>query len=154
MPPPDLLISRDAGQFGVRVETNLFVSGRSNTFDADVWARRYGLQPAQGINKNDGANAGITCDGLGCIAEIKGETVALVFALDALAENCVRADIVLSAEPVRGRCPSAHVVIDRFSVWREGAHALWLENGQIRVDTSAQYRGLRPWVDTRNRGRR
>jgi competence protein ComEC len=47
---------------------------------------------------------------------------------------------------VRRRCASANVVIDRFSLWREGGHALWLEGDGVRVETVRATRGERPWV--------
>jgi competence protein ComEC len=38
-------------------------------------------------------------------------------------------------------------VIDRFDLWREGAHAIWIdEAGIVRVETVASMRGVRPWV--------
>jgi len=53
--------------------------------------------------------------------------------------------------PVRGPCPSAHLVVDRFDVWRAGAHVIWLSDGEIRVETASGQRGRRPWVETHRR---
>jgi len=52
--------------------------------------------------------------------------------------------LVISAEPLRLECPVA--VIDRFSVWREGAHAAWLGPDRVRVLSDRRHRGDRPWV--------
>jgi competence protein ComEC len=72
--------------------------------------------------------------------------VALVTDARALADDCRIATIVISAVPVRGRCPSAELVIDRFDLWRAGAHAIWLaENGPV-VQSVRDYRGIRPWA--------
>jgi len=65
---------------------------------------------------------------------------------DASLEDCAMADVIVSVVPVRRRCPSAHTVIDRFDLWREGGHALWLEKGGARVETVNGDRGRRPWV--------
>jgi competence protein ComEC len=36
--------------------------------------------------------------------------------------------------------------VDRFSVWRDGAHAIWLEPSGPRIMSDREYRGTRPWV--------
>ena len=57
--------------------------------------------------------------------------------------------LVVSVVPVRTPCPSARVVVDRFDLWRDGAHAIWLGEGDasnIRVESVNQGRGDRPWV--------
>jgi competence protein ComEC len=59
-------------------------------------------------------------------------------------EGCATAAGVVSAEPVRGRC--AALVVDRFAVWRNGAHAVWLERSGARVLSDRAVRGTRPWV--------
>ncbi len=38
------------------------------------------------------------------------------------------------------------IITDRFDLWREGGHALWLEKGGARVETVNGGRGNRPWV--------
>jgi competence protein ComEC len=64
----------------------------------------------------------------------------------ALAEDCALADVVISRVPMRaGRCPGPVLVIDRFALWREGAHALWLAGKGIRVERVREARGARPW---------
>ena len=50
-------------------------------------------------------------------------------------------DLVVSAEPLRLGCPVA--VIDRFSVWREGAHVAWLGPEGVRVLSDRGARGDR-----------
>ena len=56
------------------------------------------------------------------------------------------ADVVIATFPVRGRsCRRATLVIDRFDLWRQGAHALWLRQEGIRVRTVAEASGHRPW---------
>jgi competence protein ComEC len=72
--------------------------------------------------------------------------VALVRTESALAEDCWRADVVISAVPVRIRCPAPGGVVDRFDVWRDGAHAVWLASDRIRIESVAGRRGDRPWV--------
>ncbi|MDP6786057.1 MAG: hypothetical protein QGI13_02915 [Rhodospirillales bacterium] len=73
--------------------------------------------------------------------------VALVSRPQGLAEDCWIADVVVSMVPVRGPCPAAKTVIDKFDLWRHGGHALWLlDGGGVRVESVNQERGHRPWV--------
>ena len=36
----------------------------------------------------------------------------------------------------------------RFDVWRQGAHAVWIDGAGIRIETAHRRRGDRPWVET------
>jgi competence protein ComEC len=54
------------------------------------------------------------------------------------------AALVVSAEPVSLRC--AVPVIDRFTVYRSGAQAVWLGPDGVRVLSDRANRGDRPWV--------
>ncbi len=57
-------------------------------------------------------------------------------------------DVFVSAEPLRGACRQAGVVvIDRFDVWRHGAHALTAEPAGMswQVRTTADVARGRPW---------
>ncbi len=59
---------------------------------------------------------------------------------------CGAAPVLISPEPIRGECPGS-VVVDRFAVWRDGAHAVWLD--PARVISDREWRGERPWVPPR-----
>jgi competence protein ComEC len=88
----------------------------------------------------------LTCDSLGCFYRRADHVVALAWSTEALLEDCHEADLVISLEPVREPCPSARRVIDRFDLWRQGGHAIWLRPGLIEVATVSERRGNRPWV--------
>lgn len=61
-------------------------------------------------------------------------------------EDCSRADILVSLTPVsRRHCKGPKVVIDRFDVWRNGAHALYLGTERIKTTTVGDEGGGRPW---------
>jgi competence protein ComEC len=72
--------------------------------------------------------------------------VALLRDPRALAEDCRSADLVVSAEPAGRRCRATTPVVDRFDLWRGGAHAIWLEPDAIAIETVDAWRGARPWV--------
>ena len=61
------------------------------------------------------------------------------------AVDCAGVSVVVSAEPARGVCPGA-ALVDRFSVWRDGSHALWLGGAAPVVVSDRADRGVRPWV--------
>ena len=150
---PDVLVDGKAKLFAVRTPTGesagaLALSSRSAArYTAGIWLRRNGQGEAAPW-PDDAAWLG--CDRAGCIYRARGHTVALVRDGRALAEDCRVADIVVSTVPVRRDCPSAVVVVDRFDLWREGAHALYFqEDGGVRVESVAEMRGARPWTARR-----
>ena len=151
--PPDILVDADGNLMAVRsADGRLAVSStRSSRFVRDVWTRRSGqgepalAWPAPGTS----ADGRLRCDSLGCVYRSDARTVALVRRAQALLEDCWVADVVVSAVPVRTPCPKARIVVDRFDLWRNGAHAIWLGEGDaanIRVESVNQGRGDRPWV--------
>jgi competence protein ComEC len=149
---PDILISGDARLLAVRGGdgTLQLSSGRTARLTRETWLRRAGQEaddapvwPALGIS-DDGR---LRCDPSGCLYRVNGHIVALARDASALAEDCRVATVVVATVPVRRGCPTAGVVIDRFSLWRDGGHALWLEpNGVVRVENVRAHRGVRPWV--------
>ena len=157
-PGPDLLVDGEARLFGVvREDGRLALSSvRASRFAGSVWLRaagQIGEAPAPWpARPADGADD-LVCDALACIYHRARRTIALVRDSLALEEECRRADIVVATVPVRGRiCRTAALVIDRFDLWREGAHALWISESGISVKTVQGERGARPWVLRRPRG--
>ncbi len=151
--PPDILVDADGNLMAVRsADGRLAISStRSARFVRDIWTRRAGQEepalawPASGTS-TDGR---LRCDSFGCVYRSSARTVALVRRAEALLEDCWVAEVVVSVVPVRTPCPSARVVVDRFDLWRDGAHAIWLGEGDasnIRVESVNQGRGDRPWV--------
>jgi competence protein ComEC len=61
--------------------------------------------------------------------------------------GCDRVSVIVSAEPARGLCPKPWpALVDRFTVWRSGSAAIWLEPHRARIETDRSTRGDRPWV--------
>ncbi|RMD60614.1 MAG: ComEC/Rec2 family competence protein, partial [Alphaproteobacteria bacterium] len=151
--PPDVLISGDGRLFAVRTPegTVLLSSTVRRRFDAGVWRRRWGGATASAWPQAGASLDGrLRCDTLGCVYRAADHTIAFVADGRALSDDCALATIVISRTPVgRGRCPGPVRVIDRFDLWRKGAHALWLSPGSVRVETVAAHRGIRPWTPQR-----
>jgi len=122
------------------------VLGSDRGFTVENWRRRAAAP-------STGKSGAVHCDTLGCTVNVAGQGIAFARQAGALAEDCRRATVLVSAEPVRIRC-AAPLVIDRFDVWRQGAHAVWLTADGPVAETAHQTRGMRPWVDTAGRQRR
>lgn len=151
-PVPDLLIARDGQTVALRGKDGALHLLRPATdeYSATEWLKRDGdarlADDAVATEKD-----GVRCDAFGCIAHTRdGETIAAVSREDALAEDCARADIVVSAIPTRHRCIGPKLVIDRFDVARNGAYAVWFGK-TLRVETVEAVRGRRPWGAPRKR---
>ena len=80
-----------------------------------------------------------------CRLQTATGTVAIIRNASA-AGDCDGLVLLVSAEPARGECPSHVTTLDRFTVWRDGAHAVWLTAAGPVVLSDRQYRGARPWV--------
>lgn len=147
-------------------------AGSVSGFVRDVWLRNWGEAGMQTLPRDE---AGFTAPGLACTTvscrfrpEPDGPEAVLLRALPAeeddeaprggrtwkplmldraaQAEACRSAAVVVAAEPVRGGCRGA-LVVDRFSVWRDGPHAIWLDAADgPRVASDRAWRGDRPWV--------
>jgi competence protein ComEC len=148
-PRPDILVDGEGKFFAVRAaDGRLMVSpARGMKIAEQSWLRHDGqLEPAPWPKDGASADGRLRCDALGCIYRAAGMLIALPRDEAALAEDCQSADVVLSAVPVRGRCPGARVVVDRFDLWRHGGHAIYLQpDGRVRIETVDAWRGERPW---------
>ncbi|MCA8934193.1 MAG: ComEC/Rec2 family competence protein, partial [Rhodospirillaceae bacterium] len=146
--PPDLLVSDTADLTGL-IEGEprhlVLTSLNRERFAARAWADRFAAGAVVALA--DLPEDRQRCDGLGCIVHHAGTTLALVADPRALDEDCAAADLLVAEVPVFQPC--AAVVIDRFDVWRHGAHAVWLGDGPPRIETVAEHEGDRPWALTR-----
>lgn len=147
--PPDILVNRDGRLFAVRDgDDQLALSTtRRAKFAGEMWLRRagQGASPPWPEPDNPWPDRRLTCDRLGCIYRPPGYTVALIQDPRAITEDCAAADVVISADPVGRACAGPDLVIDRFDLWRDGAHAVWLYPSP-RARSVRAARGDRPWV--------
>ncbi|MFI4988171.1 MAG: ComEC/Rec2 family competence protein [Alphaproteobacteria bacterium] len=146
---PDVIVSGDGRLFAVRAaDGRMLISPvRGNDFDVETIEKRAGQTlrdpwPEEGSS----ADGRLSCDGLGCLYRAEGQLVALVREREALFEDCGHATVMISAVPVKGRCPAPQTLIDRFTLWREGGHALWLTPAAVTSESVRAWRGARPWV--------
>jgi competence protein ComEC len=131
--PPDILVSGDGKLLAVRSPNGeLWLSStKRERFVAKTWLRRAGWDGESG----------------------RLQVVALVEDGRALADDCRLASVLISLEPVRQDCGAPAVVIDRFDLWRDGGHVLWLDAGLVQIERVTDWRGERPWALKRDRRR-
>lgn len=147
-PRPDILVSEDGRLMAVRMADGRLSlsSNRVQKFAAKVWLERDGARDGS-IWPNEASNdRWMACDLAGCIYRPGRRVTALVRDGRALAEDCLNAVIVISVVPVRQRCSAPALVIDRFDLWRGGAHAVWLGQDTVSATNVGKMRGVRPWV--------
>jgi competence protein ComEC len=148
---PDVLIDGAGRLLAVRsADGRLTLSStRAAKFVRASWLRRGGQDatPAedwpQGETSRDGR---LICDGLGCFYRAKGRIVALAMRADAQAEDCWSADVVVATVPLGRSCKQQTLVVDRFDLARDGAHAIYLDADAVRIESANGLRGDRPWV--------
>jgi competence protein ComEC len=127
----------------------LAVIGRGkNAFSAEQWLRA----DADGRLASE-ALAKTNCDKLGCVGYLaSGRTVALDFDTQAFAEDCTRADIIVTPRFAPLGC-AASIVIDREKLKQTGALTLAFGKDGV-VDTRAARAADedRPWSPAPKRG--
>ena len=125
---------------------------RASKLAAETWLRRNGQIAAVSFPGPDEAGLPFfACDGVGCVYARNGKTIALALTSEALREDCVSADIVVSRVPIQRGCKDV-IAIDRFDLWRGGTHAVRVDlGGSIHIESVAATLGDRPWVLERMR---
>jgi competence protein ComEC len=154
---PDIVVNDAGTVMAVRGANGgmIFSPGRSDRFARTLWRERYGgggevSWPA--VGGSTGAwpltrtsPPRLACDGLGCLYEARGTRTALVHHPAALDEDCHIADVVVATVSIRGHCERPLAVVDRWDLWKKGAHAVWLSGRRITVTSVAEELGDRPW---------
>ena len=148
-PRPDILISNRVDMFALRAPDGvLWVSSKTKEkFIRNEWKEREG---GQGVDywPQEGQGRVVSCEGGVCTAEIRGKRISFVMAKGSLPESCASADLILSMEPFKEaeECRRQTVLLDRWDIWRKGAHAIYLSPEGMRVETVQADRGKRPWT--------
>ena len=138
--PPDVLVSSDARLIAFH-DSGYWLQSRSGAsgFVRAAWHDHLAAGPLQVLREG----TPIGCTASACRIGAEG---LLVLRDTARVTDCTGIRLLVSAEPARGECPSDVPYIDRFSVWRDGAHAAWLTPDGARILSDRGYRGERPWV--------
>jgi len=140
-PLPQMLVASDAQTIAVRgADGQLhFMRKPKDKFTAREWLWRDG----DGRDIADAVGMpGLKCDGVGCVVK-RGVTIAASLKPEALAEDCARAQGVVSA--VQVGCVGPKVVIDRDAAATGEGYRVMLSPGPSSLSVRAT-RGTRPWV--------
>lgn len=141
--PPDVLIARDLKTVAVRDESGALtvIAGKADAFDASVWLTRAGGDPDTVREAR-----GLRCDALGCAITLRDQKrLYLSTSPASLSEDCQNADILISTGRVRGRCSHPELVIDRLTMLRDGAMAIWSSGAGLRIRGAGGERDGRLW---------
>ena len=140
--PPDMLVAPDARTVAIRGSDGLlhFVRKAADKYAARDWLKRDGdgrdIEDAVGV-------PGMRCDGVGCV--MKGKSlIAVSIKPEALAEDCVQAQIVVSAAQAPD-CKGPAIVIDQKAAAEGQGWRITLSPTPAAQSVRA-YRGTRPWV--------
>ena len=138
---PGVLINETAEVIAVKGSDGrlVFSPGRREGFTRGVWVELW----QQSNEAWQDANV-LTCDSEGCVYRAADRTVSLSFSDAAVSEDCGRVDVVIAKVPSWRLCKSG-VRIDRFDVWRHGAHAIWLEPDAVQIERVSDFTGQRLW---------
>lgn len=150
--PPAIVIADRARAVGVFSETGMASTSRYTGFAADIWRRRAGFLE---IAAGEGAQAlRFHCDSLGCALDAP-RIGALAWSSDAqsLAEDCQRADILVTRVRVPDICPVPYLILGPHQIRPGGSIAIWLDGPVPKVVYSRQVQGNRPWSTAAIRSR-
>jgi competence protein ComEC len=147
MPPagPDLLVEATGRNVALRNSAGLLVPAQSRRgrFSVDAWLQANGEEErlAEAARR-----PGWSCENDVCKAVVKGRHVVFVSRRESPPADCDGADILIADFPLRGKCQAVLLSIDRFDLWRHGAHAVWLDGANVSVRTSRGEQGTRVWT--------
>ena len=142
---PDILVERTAANVAFLNGSNelVFANRRKGRFAAEKWLQANGEEVAF---KEATLRQGWLCEGRICRATVKGKAIGYFMEGDGPQPSCEGLDIVIANYPLRGACKFVKMRIDRFDVWRHGAHAIIISDTGMLLETSASLSGNRPWV--------
>ena len=146
VPQPDILISADGRNVGVRGQDGRLHLMHAAKGSRDVFLLKEWL--AADADARTAADAsltsGVSCDDLGCVMQSAGGgLVAQAFKPEALADDCERAALIVTLRQAPASCAAS--VIDADRLRRQGAMALRRGREGFVVE-AAKPRGIdRPW---------
>ena len=143
-PRPDVFVAGDGQSVafrGVNKQLSVLNSGR------DVFAIKEWLaSDADGrAPKDPSLTSGVACDAIGCVGRLSnGRLLAIAKSVEAIAEDCVRASLVIAQQDAPRSC--AALVVDR-DMWRNGGAIALRWNGTGFDQVASGSPGLdRPWT--------
>ena len=152
--PPSVVVSAYADVVGVRFSDGTWAvsTDRRAAFVRDGWQRRWGAGDEAEFEALDAGGVPLgmqdrqlTCDGLGCVYTIADRRVAILTTPEATTEDCALASVVIVTVPLRRPCDGPDLLIDLRAIKTLGAHAVWIDRENVRMETVSGTTGRRPW---------
>lgn len=143
-PQPDILVAGDGQTAAFRGANGQLVVLRAgrDTFAIKEWLA---ADADARVSKDGGLGKGVTCDAVGCIGRLgDGRLISMVLGIEAFAEDCARAAVVISERESPSGCGAT--VIDR-AIWQSyGAVALRWTGNQFTRTAALPGNQARPWT--------
>jgi competence protein ComEC len=146
---PDVIVDREGRLITISDTSGryYFNSLRTASFSRENWQRTLGAEEIYGFADYPNTDREqLMCDDLGCLLN-RGTKIAFSYQPAAFAEDCQRADIIITTHYAPFPCKDEKLVIDRTALRKNGAHAIWLGE-KISIRSSGQGRGHRPWTNS------
>ncbi len=148
--PPTLIVADRAKKIGVFSEMRMISTSRHAGFAIGVWRRRAGVLEARG----EASPSKFHCDSLGCAVDApRIGSVAWSTDAQSLAEDCQRADILVTRVRIPDDCPMPRLILGPKQIRAGGSIAIWLDQPVPKVVYSREIQGNRPWSGAVTRGR-
>ncbi len=138
--------------FQQNTENSFINERRRERFIRSRWQEHYGVAEFSLFpdNKNTSKSISlseITCDPVGCVWDKGRVKIAYSFNPYSHKDDCQQSHIFIAKDPIKIDCNEPALTIDRFDLWRGGAHAIYLSEGTpMKVESVNGIRGHRPWV--------
>ena len=150
-PQPDVLIAGDgqsAAFRGTDGRLAILHAGR-DTFAVKEWL----AADADARAPKDSTLAnGVRCDAIGCIGTLNdGRLISMVLGIEAVAEDCARAAVIVSAREVPSSGCAA-VVVDRQTSREHGAVAMHKVGDRFQLALARPSGSERPWTTSPTQG--
>ncbi len=148
--PYDLLVSDDGTKVALRIEGDgkfMFIRGKETSFDGEMWLRSHGQETAL-TSKDMDEKLGI-CDKQKCTLTAYGKKIMVAKGNKEIEGICDGApDIVISSSYLdrKAECARVPLLLDKAALINNGATGLRFVGDKTQIETSAQFRGVRPWV--------
>jgi competence protein ComEC len=144
---PQILVEERGSNVAVLDQAGhyIFANDKGGKFAAEKWLQDNGEIITVAAAS---AQAGWTCEDNMCFTDLVNKSVGYVRAKETEDWTCPPVDILIADFPLRRACPDIKTRIDRFDVWKHGAHAIYISADAVEIKTVKAEQGDRPWVYT------
>jgi competence protein ComEC len=142
---PQILIEERGSNVAVRDQAGhyIFANDKGGKFAAEKWLQDNGEITTVA---EASALAGWTCEDNMCFTDLADKSVGYARQQTTADWTCPPVDILIADFPLRRACLDIKTRIDRFDVWKQGAHAIYIVGDSVEIKTVKTEQGDRPWV--------